>query len=61
MTLIESSAWIEFLRDTGSPVCNRVDLLLAGEADESAICDPVRMEVLAGARDDSHLVALRKL
>ena len=28
---------------------------------EIAICDPVRMEVLAGARDESHLVALRRL
>ena len=55
MILIDTSAWIEFLRDTGSPVCARVDELLA---DEIAVCDAVRMEVLAGARDESHLLCL---
>jgi len=54
--LVDSSAWIEFLRDTGSPVCERVDTLLD---EEIAICDPVRMEVLAGARDEQHLHDLR--
>jgi predicted nucleic acid-binding protein len=58
MVLIETSAWIEFLRDTGSPVCLRVDELL-GET--IAICEPVRMEILAGARDDKHLNDLRRL
>ena len=58
MTLIDSSAWIEFLRDTGSAVCDRVDALLDGDI---AICDPVRMEVLAGARHERHLAELRGL
>jgi len=58
VTLIDTSAWIEFFRDTGSPVCQRVDELLAGEI---ATCDAVRMEVLAGARDDQHLRQLRRL
>lgn len=31
MILIDTSAWIEFLRDTGSPVCELVDELLAEE------------------------------
>ncbi|NNC80523.1 MAG: PIN domain nuclease [Acidimicrobiales bacterium] len=58
MILIDSSAWIEFLRDTGSAVCEAVDQLL--EAD-IAICDVVSMEILAGARDDQHLGQLRGL
>ncbi len=58
MILIDTSAWVEFLRDTGSATCNRVDSLLAGEI---ATCDMVRMEVLAGARDESHLKNLRRL
>lgn len=58
MILIDTSAWIEFLRNTGSPVCERVDSLLA---DDVAVCDPVRMEVLAGARSDDHLRNLRGL
>lgn len=58
MILIDTSAWVEFLRDTGSPVCNEVDRLLAADV---AACDAIRMEVLAGARDDSHLRQLRGL
>ncbi|MCY4341355.1 MAG: PIN domain nuclease [Gammaproteobacteria bacterium] len=58
MILIDTSAWIEFLRDTGSSVCNRVDTLIGSEI---AICDPVRMEVLAGARDSGHLQQLRRM
>jgi hypothetical protein len=58
MILIDTSAWIEFLRDTGSRVCDHVDRLLDGEI---AVCDPVRMEVLAGARSDEHLRDLRGL
>ena len=58
MILIDTSAWVEFLRDTGSPVCQRVDHLLAAEI---ATCDAVRMEVLAGARNEQHLQQLRRL
>lgn len=58
MILVDTSAWVEFLRDTGSPVCTRVDELLDGEI---RTCDPVRMEVLAGARDETHLRDLRRL
>ena len=58
MILIDTSAWIEFLRDTGTPICSRVEALLENEI---AICDAVRMEVLAGARDERHLMSLRRL
>ena len=58
MILIDSSAWIEFLRDTGSPTCLRVDELLGADI---AVCEPVWMEILAGARDDRHLSDLRSL
>ena len=58
MILIDTSAWIEFLRNTGSPTCDLVDELLS---ENIAICGPVSMEVLAGARDESHLRSLRAL
>lgn len=58
MILIDTSAWVEFLRDTGSAVCSRVDALLDVDI---AICHPVRMELLAGARDDHQLSDLRGL
>jgi predicted nucleic acid-binding protein len=56
--LVDTSAWVEFLRGTGSGTCDRVDQLLAADI---ATCDPIRMEVLAGARDDGHLTNLRRL
>lgn len=56
--LVDTSAWVEFLRDTGSPVCAEVDRLLGSDF---AITDPVLMEVLAGARDERHLRELRGL
>ncbi len=44
MILIDTSAWIEFLRDTGSSTCDSVGDLLS---DEFAICEAVQMEVLS--------------
>lgn len=58
MILVDTSAWIEFLRDTGSSTCEAVDGLLAHDL---VICDAVAMEVLAGARDERHLIHLRGL
>ena len=58
MILIDTSAWVELLRGTGSATCQAVHDLLGGDI---AICDPVRVEVLAGAREDQHLNDLRRL
>ena len=58
MILIDTSAWVEFLRDTGSATSDRVDALLEHEI---ATCHTIRMEVLAGARDEQHLGDLRGL
>jgi predicted nucleic acid-binding protein len=57
LILVATSAWVEFLRDTGSAASRRVDELLEGDI---ATCDPIRMEVLAGARDENHLDQLRR-
>lgn len=56
--MVDTSAWIEFLRGTAGPICARVDALLEAEI---ATCHPIRMEVLAGARDEAHLQSLRGL
>jgi hypothetical protein len=58
MILVDTSAWIEYLRDTGSPACVAVDHLLESDI---ATCDAVRMELLAGARDERRLTQLRRL
>jgi len=58
MVLVDTSAWVEFLRDTGSPACIRVGKLLGAEL---ATCDAIRMELLAGARNEPHLRDLERL
>lgn len=60
MVLIESSTWIDYLRGgaTAEARCLR-DLLAADAA--IAVCDPIRMEVLAGARDRRHRQELHRL
>jgi predicted nucleic acid-binding protein len=57
--LADSSAWIEYLRHTGSPTNVAMRGLI--EDGNIAVTDPVAMEVLAGARDEQHLSDLRGL
>jgi predicted nucleic acid-binding protein len=58
--LVDTSAWVEYDRATGSPVDVRLTELIA-ETDEVAVTEPVMMEVLAGARDDRREQDLRRL
>jgi predicted nucleic acid-binding protein len=58
--LVDSSAWIEFQRATGSPVDRR--LTAAIESDEPlATTGVVVLEILAGARDEHQAAELRRL
>jgi predicted nucleic acid-binding protein len=58
--LVDSSAWIEFLRATGSPAHLHLRAALQREV-ELASTDVVVMEILAGARDDADRDRLRRL
>lgn len=58
MPLIDTSAWIEYLRKTGSRANTEVRRTLNIDAQ---ICDVIRMEILAGARDQQHVTQLEKL
>jgi predicted nucleic acid-binding protein len=60
MILVDSSAWIEFLRATGSPVHLHVRSALQ-EGAELACTDAIVMEILAGARDEADRDRLRRL
>lgn len=60
MILVDSSAWIEFLRETGSPIHHQVRSALES-GQPLAWTDVVGMEVLAGARDDADHDRLRRL
>lgn len=58
--LVDTSAWIEFLRATGSSANVAVrDALRDGR--RLVVCEPVQMEVLAGARSEQHVAELRGL
>jgi predicted nucleic acid-binding protein len=58
--LVDSSAWVEFLRATGSPAHLHLRSVLQEEAD-LASTDVIVMEILAGARDDADRDRLRRL
>ena len=59
--LIDSSAWIEYLRATGSPAAAEVRRLLSSEADTVVMCEPVAMEILSGATSDAAHAKLERL
>jgi predicted nucleic acid-binding protein len=59
--LIDTSAWIEYFRATGSVAAVEVRRLLSEEADEVAMCEPVAMEILSGTGDDNSHAKLERL
>ena len=60
MILVDSSAWVEFDRATGSSADLRIQELIASGG-PGATTEPVIMEVAAGARDDRRAARLRAL
>lgn len=60
MILVDTSAWVEFLRATGSATHQRLHQALADD-ERLATTEVVVMEVLAGAQDEVHLQQLRRL
>ncbi len=60
MILVDTSAWVEYLRGTGSPLHRRLRSLLE-RGTPLATTDPVVMEILAGARDDTHATRLKRM
>ena len=61
MILIDTSAWVEYLRATGSAAAIEVRRLLSTEADRVVMCEPVAMEILSGAVDDDKHAKLERL
>ncbi|TFH65219.1 MAG: PIN domain nuclease, partial [Gemmatimonadales bacterium] len=60
MILVDTSAWVEYLRGTGSSTHHRLRSLIS-EGVPLATTDPVRMEILCGARDEPHAEQLRRM
>jgi predicted nucleic acid-binding protein len=61
MILIDTSAWVEYFRATGSPAAIEVRRLLSTEPDRVVMCEPVAMEILSGAVDDDKHAKLEQL
>ncbi len=59
MTLVDTSAWIEFFRRTGSPAHQA--LRTAIDAERVAVTEPVVMELLVGARDPADAAELQSI
>jgi predicted nucleic acid-binding protein len=57
--LIDTSAWIEFLRDTDSPACEVVDAAIRNQT--AILTDPVLLELMSGARSKDRDQLLRFL
>jgi predicted nucleic acid-binding protein len=58
--LVDTSAWVEYDRATGSAVDQRLAELIS-HGDEVAVTEPVIMEVVAGARSDEREHDLRRM
>jgi len=58
--LVDTSAWVEYDRATGSAVDKRLTQLIAADG-PVATTEPVVMEVLAGARTDEREADLRRM
>jgi len=58
--LADTSAWVEYVRGTGSAADQRIAELIA-EDGPLMVTEPVLMEVLAGARSDAREADLRRL
>ncbi|MDN5914443.1 MAG: PIN domain nuclease [Pseudonocardia sp.] len=59
--LVDTSAWVEYLRGTGSPANIEVRRMLQEAPDRVATTEPVVMEVLAGATSAAVLAKLETL
>ena len=60
MILVDTSAWVEYDRATGSTADRRIAELIADEG-PLLFTEPVLMEVLAGARSDAREDDLRRM
>ena len=61
MILVDTSAWVEYDRASGSDVDLRLTEHIRGGGGDIAVTEPVLMEVLAGARDQAGTAQLRRL
>jgi predicted nucleic acid-binding protein len=61
MLLIDSSAWIDYLRSSGSAANLGVRQILRDRSQDVVVCEPVAMELLAGASSARALGQIEQL
>jgi predicted nucleic acid-binding protein len=61
LLLLDTSVWIEYLRDTGSAACQEVERLLQHDLGALATTPLVVMELLAGATTPTAVAQLERL
>lgn len=61
MILVDTSVWIEYFRATGSAAALEVRRLLSEEPDQVVTCEPIAMEILAGASNEQTYRKLERL
>jgi predicted nucleic acid-binding protein len=61
MILIDTSAWIEYFHATGSAAAVEVRRLLSEQPNQVAMCEPIAMEILAGAIEERTHASLEQL
>jgi predicted nucleic acid-binding protein len=59
--IVDSSAWIEYIRGTGSMAHREVRAMVRRSSPIAGVTEPVIMELLAGARDPEDFRKLRRL
>ena len=61
MILVDTSVWVDYLRGSDTVATTRLRELLATRPSEVVTCEPVAMELLAGAGDDLAVARLERL
>jgi predicted nucleic acid-binding protein len=59
--IVDSSAWIEYFRETGSRAHLQVRIMVRRESPNAGVTEPVIMELLAGARSRENYMRLERL
>jgi predicted nucleic acid-binding protein len=59
--LVDTSVWVDFLRGIDTPARSAVRELISRRFDELVICEPIVMELMAGATDAAALDRIQQL
>jgi predicted nucleic acid-binding protein len=58
LILVDTSVWIDYLNEANTVAVDRLDALLQKRPEDVFLCEPIVMELLAGAREGIQLTRL---